>query len=144
MSMQTSSVWKGGFCHRLSSPQQMTRQTLQALSAAPKSRLSDNWLQPRRKPNNNNNYQHWLVQVGLLFWWCYYMSLTNKPPICSRLNQSWQSSPNKNLTATYSVGCMEKSVPLLPKWLPLPANCLINWSLLVSTIFTPVVSLMLA
>lgn len=78
------------------------------------------------------------------FWWRYYMSLTNKPPICSRLNQSRESSPKKNLTATYSVGCMEKSVPLLPKWLPLPANCLINWSLLVSTIFTPAVSLMLA
>ncbi|XP_054270068.1 LIM domain only protein 7 isoform X3 [Macrosteles quadrilineatus] len=47
---------------RMSSPQQMTRQTLQALAAAPKSRLSDNWLQqPRRNPKPNN-YQHWLVQ----------------------------------------------------------------------------------
>ncbi|XP_046669473.1 uncharacterized protein LOC124360154 isoform X2 [Homalodisca vitripennis] len=41
------------------STQQMTRQTLQALSAAPKPRLNDNWVQAKRKPNN---YQHWLIQ----------------------------------------------------------------------------------
>lgn len=39
----------------------MTRQTLQALSAAPKTRLNDNWLQAKRKPNNYQ--QHWLIQV---------------------------------------------------------------------------------
>nr|CAD7195027.1 unnamed protein product [Timema douglasi] len=46
--------------------QQMSRQTLQALSAAPRSRLisTDNWMQAKRKPEGqrNNNYQHWLVQ----------------------------------------------------------------------------------
>lgn len=46
---------------RMSSPQQMSRQTLQALAAAPKPRLNDSWLQPRRNPKPNN-YQHWLVQ----------------------------------------------------------------------------------
>ncbi|XP_039288029.1 uncharacterized protein DDB_G0284459-like isoform X6 [Nilaparvata lugens] len=53
---------------RTNSPQQMTRQTLQALSAAPRSRLiaTDTWM--KRKPkqdnqnNNNYNYQHWLIQ----------------------------------------------------------------------------------
>lgn len=48
--------------------QQMTRSTLQALSAAPRSRIisNENWMQPKRKPDapkNNYNYQHWLIQV---------------------------------------------------------------------------------
>lgn len=52
---------------RTSSPQQMSRQTLQALSAAPRSRLiaNDNWMQTKRKvkpPQDNYNYQHWLIQ----------------------------------------------------------------------------------
>ncbi|XP_075209961.1 uncharacterized protein LOC142317359 isoform X2 [Lycorma delicatula] len=50
---------------RTSSPQQMTRQTLQALSAAPRSRLisTDTWIQTKRKPKQENyNYQHWLIQ----------------------------------------------------------------------------------
>ncbi|XP_075232087.1 uncharacterized protein LOC142330585 isoform X2 [Lycorma delicatula] len=51
---------------RTSSPQQMTRQTLQALSAAPRSRFisTDTWIQTKRKPKQENyNYQHWLIQV---------------------------------------------------------------------------------
>uniref|UniRef100_A0A1B6E150 DUF4757 domain-containing protein n=2 Tax=Clastoptera arizonana TaxID=38151 RepID=A0A1B6E150_9HEMI len=53
--------------NRTSSPQQMSRQTIQALSAAPRSRLisNDNWMQTKRKPKpaqDNYNYQHWLIQ----------------------------------------------------------------------------------
>lgn len=52
---------------RTTSPQQMSRQTLHALSAAPRSRLiaNDNWMQTKRKakpPQDNYNYQHWLIQ----------------------------------------------------------------------------------
>ncbi|RZF39920.1 hypothetical protein LSTR_LSTR002323 [Laodelphax striatellus] len=53
---------------RTNSPQQMTRQTLQALSAAPRSRLipTDTWMKRKQKQenqnNNNYNYQHWLIQ----------------------------------------------------------------------------------
>ncbi|KAL0276044.1 UNVERIFIED_CONTAM: hypothetical protein PYX00_003716 [Menopon gallinae] len=47
--------------------QQMTRSTLQALSAAPRSRIisNENWMQAKRKsdpPKSNYNYQHWLIQ----------------------------------------------------------------------------------
>ncbi|XP_063225788.1 uncharacterized protein LOC134532816 isoform X3 [Bacillus rossius redtenbacheri] len=46
-------------------PQQMSRHTLQALSAAPRSRFisTDTWMQAKRKPDApRSNYQHWLVQ----------------------------------------------------------------------------------
>ncbi|GLH05827.1 Uncharacterized protein CG43427 [Gryllus bimaculatus] len=48
-------------------PHQMTRQTLQALSAAPRSRLitNDTWIQARRKQEPTRpglNTQHWLIQ----------------------------------------------------------------------------------
>ncbi|XP_052119946.1 uncharacterized protein LOC113204576 isoform X3 [Frankliniella occidentalis] len=49
--------------------QQMTRQTLHALSAAPRSRIiaTDTWVQAKRKPesqrnSNRDHYQHWLIQ----------------------------------------------------------------------------------
>ncbi|XP_049783513.1 uncharacterized protein LOC126184904 isoform X2 [Schistocerca cancellata] len=47
--------------------QQMTRQTLQALSAVPRPRLipTDNWIQAKRKPESKRgtfNSQHWLIQ----------------------------------------------------------------------------------
>ncbi|KAJ1531716.1 hypothetical protein ONE63_000382 [Megalurothrips usitatus] len=49
--------------------QQMTRQTLHALSAAPRSKIiaTDTWVQAKRKPesqrnSNRDHYQHWLIQ----------------------------------------------------------------------------------
>ncbi|XP_066998777.2 calponin homology domain-containing protein DDB_G0272472 isoform X2 [Anabrus simplex] len=52
---------------QVSSSQQMTRQTLQALSAVPRSRLinNDTWIQAKKKPEsqrNTLNNQHWLIQ----------------------------------------------------------------------------------
>ncbi|KAK3922898.1 hypothetical protein KUF71_001557 [Frankliniella fusca] len=48
---------------------QMTRQTLHALSAAPRSKIiaTDTWVQAKRKPesqrnSNRDHYQHWLIQ----------------------------------------------------------------------------------
>lgn len=51
--------------------QQMSRSTLHALSAAPRSRIisNENWMQPKRKPDapkSSYNYQHWLIQVCIL------------------------------------------------------------------------------
>ena len=50
--------------------QQMTRQTLHALSATPRSKIiaTDTWVQAKRKPesqrnSNRDHYQHWLIQV---------------------------------------------------------------------------------
>lgn len=52
----------------------MSRQTLQALSAAPRSRLisADSWQvqRPQKKqqrPPDSYNYQHWLIQVSLWY-----------------------------------------------------------------------------
>ncbi|PSN31620.1 hypothetical protein C0J52_18041 [Blattella germanica] len=52
--------------------QPISRQTLQALSAVPRSRFiaNDMWMQPKKKPENQRssgressyNYQHWLIQ----------------------------------------------------------------------------------
>ncbi|KAK9498542.1 hypothetical protein O3M35_003151 [Rhynocoris fuscipes] len=44
--------------------QQMTKQTLHALSAAPRSRLISNetWQAKRKQRPDNYNYQHWLIQ----------------------------------------------------------------------------------
>nr|XP_018909798.1 PREDICTED: LIM domain only protein 7 [Bemisia tabaci] len=50
---------------RSSASQQMSKQTIQALSAAPKPRLiaSETWMQAKRKPKQESfNYQHWLIQ----------------------------------------------------------------------------------
>lgn len=53
-------------CH---AGQQMTRQTLQALSAAPRPRIvqGDQWVQRRKsdvpRGAHDFNYQHWLIQV---------------------------------------------------------------------------------
>ena len=56
-------------------PQQLSRQSLQALSAAPRSKIisPDTWVQAKRKPEaarnaasrDSCNYQHWLIQVNL-------------------------------------------------------------------------------
>jgi hypothetical protein len=53
--------------------QPISRQTLQALSAVPRSRFisNDMWMQAKKKPENQRsggresayNYQHWLIQV---------------------------------------------------------------------------------
>jgi len=53
--------------------QPISRQTLQALSAVPRSRFisNDMWMQAKKKPDNHRsggrestyNYQHWLIQV---------------------------------------------------------------------------------
>ena len=53
--------------------QPLSRQTLQALSAVPRSRFisNDMWMQAKKKPENQRsggresayNYQHWLIQV---------------------------------------------------------------------------------
>lgn len=49
--------------------QQMTKQTLQALSAVPRTRIvkSDQWVQRRKSDGpritQDYNYQHWLIQV---------------------------------------------------------------------------------
>lgn len=49
--------------------QQMTRQTLQALSAVPRPRIvqGDQWVQRRKsdvpRGAQDYNYQHWLIQV---------------------------------------------------------------------------------
>lgn len=53
--------------------QPISRQTLQALSAVPRSRFisNDMWMQTKKKPENQRsggrestyNYQHWLIQV---------------------------------------------------------------------------------
>ena len=55
--------------------QPISRQTLQALSAVPRSRFisNDMWMQAKKKPENQRNsgrestynYQHWLIQVLL-------------------------------------------------------------------------------
>jgi hypothetical protein len=57
--------------------QPLSRQTLQALSAVPRSRFisNDMWMQPKKKPENQRgggresgyNYQHWLIQVCQFF-----------------------------------------------------------------------------
>ena len=50
--------------------QQMTKQTLQALSAVPRSRIvkGDQWVQRRKsdvpRGTLEYNYQHWLIQVS--------------------------------------------------------------------------------
>lgn len=56
----------------------MTRQTLHALSAAPRSKIiaTDTWVQAKRKPesqrnNNRDHYQHWLIQVCLVLFYLY-------------------------------------------------------------------------
>lgn len=51
--------------------QQMSRQTLQALSAAPRPRIvqGDQWVQRRKsdvpRGAHDVNYQHWLIQVRI-------------------------------------------------------------------------------
>lgn len=50
--------------------QQMTKQTLQALSAVPRTRIvkNDQWVQRRKSDGpritQDFNYQHWLIQVS--------------------------------------------------------------------------------
>lgn len=44
----------------------MTKQTLQALSAVPRSKIvaTDSWVLSKKKPRPETyNYQHWLIQV---------------------------------------------------------------------------------
>jgi hypothetical protein len=42
----------------------MSKQTLQALSAVPRSKITDSWVQTKKKPRQEAyNYQHWLIQV---------------------------------------------------------------------------------
>ncbi|XP_065202004.1 uncharacterized protein DDB_G0283357 isoform X2 [Planococcus citri] len=50
---------------KASSPQQMSKQTLQALSAVPRSKIvaTDSWVLSKKKPRQEAyNYQHWLIQ----------------------------------------------------------------------------------
>lgn len=54
--------------------QQMTKQTLQALSAVPRTRIvkGDQWVQRRKSDGprvaQDLNYQHWLIQVIIYFY----------------------------------------------------------------------------
>lgn len=54
-----------GSQHNAGKPRPLSRHSLQALSAIPKTRHLpvDNWIQPRANPEKNYK-QHWLVQVG--------------------------------------------------------------------------------
>lgn len=45
----------------------MSKQTLQALSAVPRSKIvaTDSWVLSKKKPRQEAyNYQHWLIQVN--------------------------------------------------------------------------------
>lgn len=66
--------------------QQMSRQTLQALSAVPRPRIvqGDQWVQRRKsdvpRGAHDVNYQHWLIQVRIKIILIKIMSIYNTIP----------------------------------------------------------------